>query len=67
MKIRVAYTVDVSDEYRRAINLHFGQPGLATRQQVIDYLQLNGSQGDDDLMWDLQTAVIAGDEPEGQP
>lgn len=34
MKVRIEYTVDVSDDYRRAINLHYGRPGLATRDEV---------------------------------
>jgi hypothetical protein len=54
VKVRVAYSVTVDDDYRRAIRLHYGQPGLATRAEVRDWLQAHGSAGDDDLMWDLQ-------------
>jgi len=54
MKVKVSYTVDVSDDYRRAINLHYGKPGLATREQVRRWLKDHGSADDDNLMWDLQ-------------
>jgi len=54
MKVKVSYTVDVSDDYRRAINLHYGKPGLATREQVRRWLETHGSADDDNLMWDLQ-------------
>lgn len=50
MKIRIAYTVEVSDEYRRAINERYGRPGLATREQVRQWIHQNGTSMDDDLM-----------------
>lgn len=49
MKIKVAYTTEVSDEYRRAINLFYGQPGLATRDEVKRWLYAYGTSMDDDL------------------
>lgn len=49
MKVRVAFTVDVSDHRRRAINAWYGRPGLATRQQVIAWYQSNGQSMDLDL------------------
>lgn len=54
MKVRVAYTVEVDDFYRRAIRHHYGQEGLATRREVQDWLRQNGSSGDDDIVSDLQ-------------
>lgn len=56
MRVRVAYTVDVSDDYRRAINLFYGKPGLASRDDVKNWLKSYGSSGDDDLMFDLANA-----------
>ena len=50
MRIRVQYTVEVPDEYRRAINMYFGRPGLATREEVKWWLEMHGSAEDDDLM-----------------
>lgn len=54
MKVKVEYTVTVDDDYRHAINLHYGKPGLATREEVRDWLIRHGSAEDDDLMYDLQ-------------
>jgi hypothetical protein len=54
MKVRVTYTTTVSDDYRRAINLFYGKPGLATRVEVQRWLADHGSSMDDDLMYDLQ-------------
>ncbi len=53
MKVRVTYTITVDDDYRRAIRNHYGEPGLATREQVAAWARAYGSSGDDDLMWDL--------------
>jgi hypothetical protein len=56
MRVRVAYTIDVSDDYRRAINLYYGKLGLASREDVQRWARSFGSAGDDDLMRDLQQA-----------
>lgn len=60
MKVRVAYTIEASDDYRRAINLHYGKSGLATRAEVRRWLRDHGSAEDDSLMWDLQQREEAG-------
>jgi len=62
VKVRVDYTVTVSDDYRRAIRMHFGRPGLASRDEVKSWLRSYGESGDDDLMYDLQQAIERGDE-----
>jgi len=54
MKVRIAYTTEVSDDYRRAINVFYGLPGLASRDEVKNWLLNYGSSQDDDLMHDLQ-------------
>ena len=43
-----------NDDYRRAINAFYGRPGLATREQVKEWLERYGSSEDDNLMFDLQ-------------
>ena len=53
MRVRVEYTTTVADDYRRAIRLHYGQPGLATRAEVKDWLMRYGSSEDDNLMFEL--------------
>jgi hypothetical protein len=50
MKVRVQYTVEVSDEYRTAINQYHGLEGKATRKDVRDFLYLHGVSMDDDIM-----------------
>lgn len=52
-RLRVTQTVAVNDEYRRAIRLHYGQDGLATDEEVRNWIIRYGSSGDDDLMHDL--------------
>lgn len=49
MKVRVAYTADVPDWYRRAIRRFYGKPGLATRAEVVRWLSAYGTSMDDDL------------------
>ena len=56
MKVRVAYTAVVDDDYRRAIRHHYGAPGLATREEVRRWLEEYGSCMDTDLYYDLRYA-----------
>jgi len=49
MKVRIAWTEDVSDDTRRAIRLHYGQPGLATREEVQQWFRSYGGSMNDDL------------------
>ncbi len=53
MRVKIEYTVDAPDEYRRAINHHYGLNGMASRDDVKLWLRLYGSSCDDDLMHDL--------------
>ena len=62
MKIKVEYTVEVTDDYRRAIRMFYGQPGLASREEVRRWMERYGSSGDDDLMHDLANARERGEE-----
>jgi hypothetical protein len=59
--VRVAYSVDVDDFYRRALRHHFGDTGLATRRQVQEWQRQHGAAEDDDLIFDLQQAIERGD------
>lgn len=51
MKVKITYTVEVPDEYRRAINEFYGQPGLATRDEVKAWFRAHGNSMDDDLSY----------------
>lgn len=49
LRVRVAYTITASPEYRRAIRRFYGQDGLASRDEVRRWLEAYGSSMDDDL------------------
>lgn len=49
MKVRIVYTVEVDDEYRRAINDYYGKPGLANREEIIQWIKSYGDSMDMDL------------------
>jgi hypothetical protein len=53
MKVRVTYTVEVSDELRRAIRAYYGQEGLATRQEVQEWYEHYGDSNNDDCLYDF--------------
>lgn len=50
MRVRIAYTVDVSDDIRRAINDYYGVSGLADRATVHRWYEANGHSMDLDLL-----------------
>jgi hypothetical protein len=52
MKVRISYSVDIPDWYRRRINAHYGRPGLASRQEIKSWFEEFGSSMDMDLGWD---------------
>lgn len=51
MRVRITYTVEVDDGFRRAINAWYGRPGLATREEVRSWYEANGHSMDEDLSW----------------
>ena len=53
MKVFVAYTVEVDDDFRRAINMHYGKPGLAGREEVKRWFESFGHSMNDDLSMSL--------------
>jgi hypothetical protein len=50
MRVRIAYTIDASDDYRRAIRRYYGRDGVATRAEVQDWVKRYGDSMDADLM-----------------
>jgi hypothetical protein len=50
MKVRIAYTIDVSDDIRRGINKWYGRPGLASREEIQRWYRSNGDSMDSDLL-----------------
>lgn len=53
MKVRISYTEDVDDDFRRAIRIHYGGTGLATRLEVQRWFESYGSSENDNLMQEL--------------
>jgi hypothetical protein len=49
VRVRIEYTAEVSDDYRRAINAFYGRPGLASRDDVRRWFEAYGASMDDDL------------------
>jgi len=54
MRVRIAYTVEVSDHFRLALNYHYGQKGKASREDVVLWYQMNGESCDEDLLSDYE-------------
>lgn len=50
MKVRVAYTVDVDDDFRLALAHHWGEHGLASRRDVRRHCELVGTTEDEDIL-----------------
>jgi len=51
MKVRVAYTIEVTAERRTEINAHYGKTGMATREEVVAWYREHGEAMDLDLDW----------------
>lgn len=49
MKVRVTYTQEVDDDFRRGINFYYGLPGMASRKAVKDWFWLHGMSMNDDV------------------
>ena len=62
MKVRIAYTVEVNSFFRRAINYHYGKPGLASRKEVQRWFEQYGESESDNATHDLQQALERGEE-----
>ena len=54
MRVRICYTVNVCEELRRAINHHYGEPGLADREAVKSWYAVHGEGYNADLLHDLE-------------
>ena len=53
MRVKIEYIVEVDEDLRRAIRHHYGKKGLAKRDEIKDWYQEQGKQGDMDLLDDL--------------
>jgi hypothetical protein len=55
MKIKISYTVEVNDWFRRAINFRYGVLKPATREQIKNFYYLYGQTLDDNITNEYQT------------
>lgn len=58
MKVRMP-TVEVDAEFRRRLRIYFGEPGLATREEVRSWRIERGVQVDNDLYSDTDAEWVA--------
>lgn len=49
MKVRISYIVEVDDTLRREIAAYYGNPGLASREDIKRWYEQYGSSEDDNL------------------
>ena len=57
MRVRISYSTTADNDYRRAINVFYGKPGLATRAEVRAWVIRYGSSEDDNLMASVDTKM----------
>ena len=58
MKVRMP-TVEVDAEFRRRLRMYFGEPGLATREEVRLWRTSRGVRDDDDLYSETDAEWVA--------
>jgi len=54
MKVRIAYTVEVDDRFRSALNARYGKKGKATRKEIVEHFIQYGDSLDDDLIHEYE-------------
>lgn len=52
MKVRISYTVEVDDEFRKALRAYRGKSGMATRDEIKIWYEERGDSDNDDMMWE---------------
>jgi hypothetical protein len=57
MKVKIDYTIKVSNEFRRALRFYYGKEGLASRKEIIDHCKTNGETMDDDIMLEYRESL----------
>ena len=53
MRVKISYTIDAPEFFRRAIRHYRGEGGLATREEVRDWMRLYGESMNQDIAYDL--------------
>ena len=52
MRIRISFTINVSDDMRKAIAHYYGEPGKASRKLLQTHFYQYGHNMHDDLMYE---------------
>jgi hypothetical protein len=53
VKVRISYTVDCDQHFRKALAARFGKPGLATRADIKSWYEQKGDLCDANLLYDF--------------
>ena len=56
MHVKISYTVDVDDFFRRAISHHIGKTHKATRKEIKQHFEAYGNSVNDDLVFEYSRA-----------
>jgi len=64
VKVRVTFTVDVDDRFRRALNHYYGREGLASRSDIQKWYESNASSVDADMFQEYDMSEVKGDNHE---
>jgi hypothetical protein len=66
MRVRVIYSVDVTDDFRRALRSYYGETGMATRDEVYLHCCQYGSSIDADIMEEYRKKQLYGLEDDSE-
>ncbi len=54
MKVRICYTIEVDDEYRRAVRSYYGDNGKASREELVNWFKTYGESMNADVLWEYE-------------
>ena len=57
MKVRVCYTIEVNERFRRALNYYHGVDGLASRDLIKRHYEAWGDTMDEEVLWEYDAYV----------
>ena len=50
MKVRISYTVEVDDEFRKALRAYHNKSGMATRDEIKKWYEERGDSDNEDML-----------------
>lgn len=57
----VVYRTDIPDHLRRALRAQWGQKGLATRKEIVGWIEAMVNATADDIVHEYETGKAAGE------